>query len=164
MSLRSTLTRLAITTAAGALITSVAVTPALADDDWGGGDGGDPGFSQGGQGDQEGQGGQGGQEGQGGQGGQEGQQGDWNQGDDHHDDQRLSRGVVTASELLLRSAPNRGSQVIRVAHRGERVSIFCRTNGQSVDGNRQWYLLTDGTWAWGSARFIDTIGTPPRWC
>jgi len=141
MSLRSTLTRLAITTAAGALITSVTAGPALADDEWDDG-GGDPGLGQ--QDDP-------------------GQFADWNQGDGH-DNQGRFRGVVTANELLLRSAPNRGSQVIRVAHRGERVSIFCKTSGQSVQGNRTWYLLTDGTWAWGSARYIDTVGTPPRWC
>ncbi|WP_435807604.1 SH3 domain-containing protein [Streptomyces canus] len=71
---------------------------------------------------------------------------------------------MTASSLALRSAPNRGGQIIRWADRGEVVSIFCRTNGQSVQGNRQWYLLTDGTWAWGPARYIRTIGTAPRWC
>lgn len=134
MSLRTALTRLAITTAAGALITSVAVAPALADDGWDGG--GDPGS-----------------------GAADPAHDGWDQGGQRH-----SQGVVTAGELLLRSAPNRGSQVIRVAHRGERVSIFCKTTGQSVQGNRIWYLLTDGTWAWGSARYIDTIGTPPRWC
>ncbi|MFR0358221.1 SH3 domain-containing protein [Streptomyces sediminimaris] len=134
MSLRTALTRLAITTAAGALITSVAVAPALADDDWDGG--GDPGS-----------------------GAADPAHDGWDQGGQRH-----YQGVVTAGALLLRSAPNRGSQVIRVAHRGERVSIFCKTSGQSVQGNRIWYLLTDGTWAWGSARYIDTIGTPPRWC
>ena len=152
MSLRSVLTRLAIATAAGALVTSMAATPALADDEWGGDDGGggDPGFSN--------------QDGSD-QGGDWNQDGDWNQGGDNDsNNQRRYRGVVTARELLLRSAPNRGSQVIRVAHRGERVSIFCRTSGQSVQGNRTWYLLTDGTWAWGSARYIDTIGTTPRRC
>ncbi|MER6422098.1 SH3 domain-containing protein [Streptomyces sp. NPDC001137] len=132
MSLRSTLIRLATATAACALVSSVAVSPALADDEWGDG-GGDPGFGQGGEHD--------------------------------HDHDRLARGVVTAETLFLRSAPNRGSQVIRVAHRGERVSIFCKTPGQSVDGDNIWYLLPDGTWAWGSARFIDVIShEQPRWC
>jgi hypothetical protein len=79
-------------------------------------------------------------------------------------DNRRSRGRVTASELLLRSAPTRASQVIRVVHRGDIVSIFCRTSGQNVQGNTHWYLLTDGTWAWGSARYIETIGAAPRWC
>jgi hypothetical protein len=122
MSLRSTLIRVAMATAAGALVTSAAVTPALADDDWG--DGG--------------------------------------RGDGHND--RLSRGVVTADTLFLRSAPNRGSQVIRVAHRGDVVSIFCKTTGQSVQGDNLWYLLPDGTWAWGAARYIDVTGHTPRWC
>ncbi|MFI6561843.1 SH3 domain-containing protein [Streptomyces sp. NPDC050534] len=141
MSLRTLLTRVAITTAAGALITSVAVAPALADDDWDGG-GGDSSAGSAGSDQHDG----------------------WDQGGDQGGDQHHSQGVVTAGELLLRSAPNRGSQVIRVVHRGQRVSIFCKTPGQSVQGNNLWYLLTDGTWAWGSARYIETIGTPPRWC
>jgi len=88
---------------------------------------------------------------------------DW--GHHHHDNPRLYKGVVTANGgLVLRSAPNRGSQVIRVAPKGEVVSIFCKTPGQSVDGNPLWYLLTDGTWAWGAARYIDNIGPAPRWC
>ncbi|WP_020130698.1 SH3 domain-containing protein, partial [Streptomyces sp. 303MFCol5.2] len=90
--------------------------------------------------------------------------GDWQSGNGNQNDSRRYRGRVTASQLLLRSAPTRASQVIRVAHRGEIVSIFCKTPGQNVQGDSLWYLLTDGTWAWGSARYIDTIGTAPRWC
>ncbi|MFE0523351.1 MULTISPECIES: SH3 domain-containing protein [unclassified Streptomyces] len=158
MSLRSprgALTRLAIATAAGALLASVAATPALADDEGGGG--GEQSVSRGD-----------GWNGDGGGDQTSGRDESWNGngGDDHGDqhDPRLYRGVVTASELFLRSAPNRGSQVIRVAHRGERVSIFCKTTGQNIQGNNLWYLLTDGTWAWGAARYIDTIGPTPRWC
>ncbi|GGS00886.1 hypothetical protein GCM10010269_44820 [Streptomyces humidus] len=240
MPLRSALTRLAMVTAAGALATTAAVAPALADDwdgdgggnntqsddsyDWlgqggqGGGDGGDGGGgqneqlgNQNGQGNQNGHTGQGNQAGQGnqssqssqagqghqnsqgnqagqsnqhsqdgqngltGQGNQNGQSGTWQSGggtggdggawqSGHQNDSRHYRGRVTASELLLRSAPNRGGQVIRVARRGEIVSIFCRTPGQNVQGNPVWYLLTDGTWAWGAARYIDVIGATPRWC
>ncbi|MGW1271299.1 SH3 domain-containing protein [Streptomyces sp. NPDC002491] len=241
MSLRSALTRLAIVAAAGALASSAAVAPALADggdgvhahqgatdgrqneggedgDDWrpGGGDGGGGGWQSGGNGNQWQSGGNqsgnqstghqnGGQSGgsqwqsggngnqwqsggnqsgnqssghqNGGQsGGSQWQSGgngnQWQSGGDQagsdqsgdHDDGRRSRGRVTADELLLRSAPTRASQVIRVAFRGEIVSIFCRTVGQDVQGDTHWYLLTDGTWAWGSARFIETIGAAPRWC
>ncbi|WP_443045645.1 SH3 domain-containing protein [Streptomyces sp. HUCO-GS316] len=64
----------------------------------------------------------------------------------------------------MRSAPNRGGQIIRYAERGEVVSIFCKTPGENIDGNPLWYLLTDGTWAWGAARYIDNIGAAPRWC
>ena len=171
-SLRSALARLAITAAAGALVTAAATMPAVADEDWGqdqgsdsaaapfdegGGDGGDGGWGQEGQQGQN-QGQELGQE----QGREQSQEQGREQEQSHG--QRNARGVVTARELLLRSAPSRGGQVIRVVHRGEVVSIYCQTRGQSVEGNPVWYLLPDGTWAWGPARFIDVIGPAPRWC
>ncbi|MEV2215878.1 SH3 domain-containing protein [Streptomyces sp. NPDC050997] len=153
MSLRSSLThRLAIAAAVGTLTVATMATPAIADDDWSG------------------------------EGGQtSGNDGNWSQNGNGYGDtsttntnsnsnsnsnsnQRLSRGRVTASTLALRARPDRGGQIIRYAHRGEIVSIFCKTGGEKVDGNRLWYLLTDGTWAWGAARYIDTIGSAPRWC
>ncbi|MFI9176039.1 SH3 domain-containing protein [Streptomyces lincolnensis] len=82
----------------------------------------------------------------------------------HHDKPRLYKGVVTAGTLALRSAPTRGSQIIRYVHKGDIVKIFCKTGGQTIDGNPLWYLLPDGTWAWGAARYIDNIGPAPRWC
>ncbi|MFI6851651.1 SH3 domain-containing protein [Streptomyces sp. NPDC050416] len=135
MSLRS---RLSIATAAGLLAAAAAVTPAAAaaHDDW------DPSGGNGGHHDPSG-----------------------GNGDGHgHQDPRLFEGVVTADTLALRSAPNRGSQIIRFAHRGDIVKIFCKTGGETVQGNPLWYLLTDGTWAWGAARYIDNIGPAPRWC
>lgn len=81
------------------------------------------------------------------------------------DDPRRYRGRVTADEgLRLRDAPNRGSRVIGFAPYGSIVSIYCKTSGQPIEGNPLWYLLTDGTWAWGAARYIDNIGPAPRWC
>ncbi|MFJ3495196.1 SH3 domain-containing protein [Streptomyces sp. NPDC086091] len=77
---------------------------------------------------------------------------------------RLYKGVVTANRLLLRSAPDRGGKVVRVALRNDIVTVYCRTTGQSVDGNNRWYLLTDGAWAYGSARYIRDLGPAPRWC
>ncbi|MFD9001160.1 SH3 domain-containing protein [Streptomyces sp. NPDC059582] len=80
-------------------------------------------------------------------------------------DPRRYKGVVTArGGLLLRSRPDRGGQVIGRAAEGAIVSIFCKYGGETVDGNPLWYLLTDGTWAWGAARYIDNIGSAPRWC
>ncbi|KUN27370.1 hypothetical protein AQJ23_11580 [Streptomyces antibioticus] len=128
--------RLSISLAAGALLAAAAAVPAVANDDW-----------EGNQGNQSSQSSQGG----------------WGHHQQEHNP-RLYRGVVTASTLNLRSAPNRGSQIIRTAHRGEIVSIFCKTPGQTIGGNPLWYLLTDGTWAWGAARYIDNIGAAPRWC
>ncbi|MFJ9150147.1 SH3 domain-containing protein [Streptomyces sp. NPDC102270] len=166
MSLRS---RFSIAVAAGALAVTALTTPAVADDDWGTDPHSDAGTQQNqgqGQGQSQGQAqgqGQGQSQGVGqaqGQGQGQGQTQNPSQGQNS----RLSRGVVTASSLALRSAPNRGGQIIRWADRGEVVSIFCQTRGQSVQGNPQWYLLTDGTWAWGAARYIRTIGPAPRWC
>ncbi|CAL9425080.1 hypothetical protein SUDANB6_01932 [Streptomyces sp. enrichment culture] len=135
---RTTVRRLAIAAAAGALAAAAAVTPATAH----GGPGDGPGA-----GNSSGHSGHSGGNGPG----------------DRHDPGRY-RGVVTADRLALRSAPNRGSQVVRYAHRGETVSIECKAGGDSVQGNPLWYLLADGTWAWGSARYIDNVGPAPRWC
>jgi len=142
MSLRSPLTRLAIAAASGTLVALAAVTPAVAGD----GRNDDPGSSRS---DED---------------GWNQRNDDWDHRGDHHNP-RLYKGRVTAlGGLVLRAAPNRGAQVIRVAPHGEIVSIFCKTPGQTVDHNPLWYLLTDGTWAWGAARYIDNIGPAPRWC
>ncbi|MFE9117511.1 SH3 domain-containing protein [Streptomyces sp. NPDC007172] len=75
------------------------------------------------------------------------------------------KGRVTAkSGLLLRDRPTRGSRIVGKAPYGSIVHIFCKTGGDRVNGNDRWYLLTDGTWAWGSAYYIDNIGAVPRWC
>lgn len=72
--------------------------------------------------------------------------------------------VIAKSGLLLRDKPTRGSRIIGTAAYGTIVHIFCKTRGDSVEGNDRWYLLTDGTWAWGSAAYITNIGAAPRWC
>nr|WP_202510646.1 SH3 domain-containing protein [Streptomyces sp. SID5643] len=150
-------TRLSIATAAGLLAAAAAVTPAAAQDDWdpNGGNGGGNGNSRHDPSGGNGENGGGNGNGNGGNGGK---------GGNGHHDQRLYEGVVTADTLALRSAPNRGSQIIRFAHRGDVVKIFCKTGGETVQGNALWYLLRDGTWAWGAARYIDSIGPAPRWC
>ncbi|OEJ25028.1 hypothetical protein AS594_11565 [Streptomyces agglomeratus] len=72
--------------------------------------------------------------------------------------------VIARSGLLLRDKPTRSSRVIGSKPYGAIVHIFCKTRGGSVHGNDRWYLLTDGTWAWGSAHYIANIGAAPRWC
>ncbi|GAA2932313.1 SH3 domain-containing protein [Streptomyces enissocaesilis] len=75
------------------------------------------------------------------------------------------KGRVTAkSGLLLRDKPTRGSRVVGSRPYGAVVRIFCKTHGENVHGDSHWYLLTDGTWAWGSARYIADIGPAPRTC
>ncbi|MFI5802227.1 SH3 domain-containing protein [Streptomyces sp. NPDC051561] len=79
---------------------------------------------------------------------------------------RHTEGRVTAkSGLRLRDKPTRSSRIIRTEPYGATVHIFCKTVGDHVDGNDHWYLLTDGTWAWGSAQYIvPKGGHTPRWC
>jgi hypothetical protein len=75
------------------------------------------------------------------------------------------QGLVTArGGLRLHTSPATGSAVIGFAPQGSVVDIFCKAPGDTVDGNPLWYLLADGTWAWGPARYIDNIGPAPRWC
>ncbi|AZM55510.1 SH3 domain-containing protein [Streptomyces sp. WAC 01529] len=75
------------------------------------------------------------------------------------------KGRVTAkSGLLLRETPTRGGRVVRHVPHGKVVTIFCKTKGGHVGRTNHWYLLTDGTWAWGSAHYIANIGKAPRWC
>ncbi|NSL43366.1 SH3 domain-containing protein [Streptomyces sp. 8P21H-1] len=144
MSLRTTVTRIAITggtlVAGGALVVGGA-SPVLATDDWGSQDGGHHDSRQD-AGHDSGRG-----TGQG----------------DHHS--KYYKGRVSApGGLHLRDKPTRGSAVIGFAAHGEVVSIFCKTPGEKVQGNPLWYLLANGTWAWGTARYIDNIGPAPRWC
>ena len=85
-------------------------------------------------------------------------------GGGHHHPPVYKGRVTAKTGLLLRDAPTRGSRVVRVEPYNKVVSIFCKTSGDNVHGNHLWYLLTDGTWAWGSAKYIDNIGKAPRWC
>ncbi|MFE9920905.1 SH3 domain-containing protein [Streptomyces sp. NPDC005774] len=150
------LRRLPMTPAAGALALATAVAPAAASD---APDDGDPsGWSQqGGNGD--GGTGEGNHDGVGGNdGGNDGHQAGGN-----HGDHGRYKDVGTAQSLALRTSPDRGAKVIRYAHKGDVASIYCKVGGDDVQGNPLWYLLTDGTWAWGAARHIDNIGPAPRW-
>ncbi|MEV7201518.1 SH3 domain-containing protein [Streptomyces griseoluteus] len=80
-------------------------------------------------------------------------------------DPRRYDGVVTArGGIWLHDRPDRGTRRVRFAKQGEHVSIYCKVNGDRVGANPLWYLLTDGTWAWASARYIGNAGPVPRWC
>ncbi|MER5830992.1 SH3 domain-containing protein [Streptomyces sp. NPDC002130] len=163
--------RLCIAAAAGLLAAAAAITPAAADD-WDPSGGNGNGNSSGrhdpsdgnGNNDPNGWSGNGNNNSNDGSGNGRHDPSGGNGNHQGHHDQRLYEGVVTANRLALRSAPNRGSQIIRFARRGDVVKIFCKTGGEKVQGNPLWYLLTDGTWAWGAARYIDNIGPAPRWC
>lgn len=85
--------------------------------------------------------------------------------DDDNNNQDFTEGRVTAvGGLTLRDRPTPDSRAIGLAPQGSTVRVFCQTPGATVDGNHLWYLLADGVWAWGSARYIDTFGHEPRSC
>ncbi|WAC98630.1 MULTISPECIES: SH3 domain-containing protein [Streptomyces] len=73
--------------------------------------------------------------------------------------------VIAKTGLILRDAPTRGGAVVGTVPYGKVVDIRCKVESRDVvDGNPRWYLLTNGRWAWGSARYIENIGEAPRWC
>lgn len=73
--------------------------------------------------------------------------------------------VIAKTGLILRDAPTRGGAAVGTVPYGNVVDIRCKVESRDVvDGNPRWYLLTNGTWAWGSARYIENIGEAPRWC
>jgi uncharacterized protein YgiM (DUF1202 family) len=72
--------------------------------------------------------------------------------------------VIARNGLNLRSGPGLDYDVVGFAAYGTIVKIFCKYPGDTVDGNPLWYQLADGTWAWASARYIENIGKAPRWC
>jgi hypothetical protein len=73
-------------------------------------------------------------------------------------------GKVISHALHVREAPTLNSRVIDTLPRGYVVKIACKTRADLVNGNREWYLLSDGRYAWASARYIRNIGPAPEWC
>lgn len=179
MPLHSPLTRLAVAAAAGALLTAAAVVPAVADDGRGAAPDPAPGHAApatpapapapGGTGTTAGKSTTPGKTDATGKTHAAGTTASESTGKTAvpagQDDPRFYRGrVVARGGLALHTRPDRGSRVLRIARPGEIVWIYCKTLGGNVLGNRVWYLLADGTWTWGSARFIQNIGPTPRWC
>ncbi len=71
--------------------------------------------------------------------------------------------VIAKSGLLIRSGPSQKHKVVGALPYGTVVNIVCKVNGQNIDGNPRWYLLSTGKWAWGTARYIVNIGPAPHW-
>lgn len=72
--------------------------------------------------------------------------------------------VIARSGLLIRTGPSQRHRVVGALPYGTIVNIVCKANGQNINGNPRWYLLSTGKWAWGAARYIANIGQPPHWC
>jgi len=82
--------------------------------------------------------------------------------------------VVSPTSLKVRLDTDTRSQIRRTLPRGTIVDdIVCRKRGEKVGGNRYlggnnvWYLLggaDTGLPGWVSARYVQNIGSLPRWC
>ncbi|MBB5933237.1 SH3 domain-containing protein [Streptomyces zagrosensis] len=77
---------------------------------------------------------------------------------------RYNGRVIARKGLLIRSGPSQRHRVVGALPYGTIVHIVCKANGQNIDGNPRWYLLSSGKWAWGAARYIANIGRAPHWC
>jgi uncharacterized protein YraI len=71
--------------------------------------------------------------------------------------------VVSKINLTTRLVPTTASEAIGSAKPGQRVHLFCKVRGNSVDGNNIWYAYP-GANKWVSARYVANIGAAPRWC
>ncbi|MFG2196011.1 SH3 domain-containing protein [Streptomyces sp. NPDC048639] len=71
--------------------------------------------------------------------------------------------VIAATGLNVRKQPWQSSPVVGFLPYGKVVSIECKVNGQSIDGNPRWYRI-NGYGGYASARYIENIGPAPHWC
>ncbi|GGJ62277.1 hypothetical protein GCM10010121_086170 [Streptomyces brasiliensis] len=70
-------------------------------------------------------------------------------------------GIVTAGTgLTIRALPTTDSASLGSYADGARISLSCRTFGQSVDGNPTWYKLADRS-GWVAARYVRVSSLPP---
>ncbi|MFD7920096.1 SH3 domain-containing protein [Streptomyces sp. NPDC059740] len=84
---------------------------------------------------------------------------------DGHGHHHLYKGrVIARTGLLVRTGPSTHYRVVGFNKYGSIVKIVCKKNGENIRGNKRWYRLADGRYAWSSARYIENIGPAPRWC
>ncbi|MDN5726777.1 MAG: SH3 domain-containing protein [Propionibacteriales bacterium] len=72
-------------------------------------------------------------------------------------------GKVTGQQgVNARQAPSTKAAFKGTIAKGKKVSIWCKAVGTKVDGNSQWYLLSDHRWV--SARYVANVGAAPKAC
>ena len=73
--------------------------------------------------------------------------------------------VASTGSLNVRSGPHTANAKVSSAPRGATLSIVCKVDSQSIDGNRRWYqLVGDGGGQWVAARYVSNIGSAPPYC
>jgi hypothetical protein len=63
--------------------------------------------------------------------------------------------------LRVRAAPTTASDVVATLDEGAVVSIVCRVDGESIDGNRSWNRVEDGGGGYVADAFIDMGASEP---
>lgn len=74
---------------------------------------------------------------------------------------KSATGVTTAG-INKRQGPTHSDAVVGSIAAGKTVSITCKVNSDSVNGNTLWYYTTDGRWI--SAHYVTNRGKAPEYC
>ncbi|MGI8456990.1 MAG: hypothetical protein ACR2LI_02590 [Propionibacteriaceae bacterium] len=77
-------------------------------------------------------------------------------------DDTTTTGRVTTAILVRREAPTTRANAHGAYTTGTRLSLVCKLDGQTVNGNKIWYLTTDDLWV--SARYVANVGRAPAFC
>ncbi|MFL4492540.1 SH3 domain-containing protein [Streptomyces sp. VTCC 41912] len=72
--------------------------------------------------------------------------------------------VIAKNGLELRDGPGTAYRAVGSLPYGTVVTLRCKVNGENVHGNPRWYEVGEGRITWLSARYVETLGTAPRWC
>lgn len=72
--------------------------------------------------------------------------------------------VIARSGLLVRNMPTSKGRIVGSLKYHQIVGLKCKAKGQNVGGNNRWYRLSNGAYAWASARYIQNVGQAPHWC
>lgn len=70
-------------------------------------------------------------------------------------------GIVTATSLKIRSLASSSSTSVGTLGKGQSVSILGRMVGENINGNSNWFKITDG---YISAYYITLTESGPTWC
>lgn len=72
------------------------------------------------------------------------------------------QGRVITGYLNAREAPTTRANAHGGYMKDAKLTIVCKLESQSIDGNNLWYSLPTGTWV--AARYVANIGAAPGYC
>jgi hypothetical protein len=72
--------------------------------------------------------------------------------------------AIASGGLTVRALPTTASKAKGSIAKGHVFPIVCKVKGTSVEGNNLWYALPPTLGEWVSARYVQNVGSAPRWC